>query len=612
MIEKMTKYSFILLSGETEGFLEWLQGLGVVDVTRSSKPIDERSSAMLDKISGVKKTLGILEKLDYSSDPDYERIRKAADTTVIEGCKAKNTLGAVSRIEELRAELAAAKKLLKDVTPWGDYDKAALDGITSKRLVLRYYKVNSKKFDPAWENDYALVVVNRDKNNTWFVTLSPASDDYSFPVPECPAPAVSIKEAEAKINGICEEIIAQKGKLLHLKEHYLDHIRKGYARKSADLDRYLATAGTSEAAEGYVTVITGFAPSANDAELKSACDEKGVLYIADAAENEDNPPIKLRNNKFVKMFEVLTDMYGRPSYNGFDPTPYISIFFMLFFAMCMGDAGYGLILVIGGFALKKVKSFADYAHLVSVLGVATMVVGFLFHTFFSIDISTWSCIRNSGLDKIMVPGKIIGYDGTMVVAIIVGIIHLCLAMIVKTVNATRNQGFLNSLSIWGWTIFLVGTVVVIAAALAFNIDSAVTKWIIIGLGIIGAIGIFPLRSLHKNPLINIGGGLWETYNTATGLLGDVLSYLRLYALGLAGSMLGFAFNTLAQMALGDGGIGWIAFIAIALIGHVLNIAMAVLGAFVHPLRLNFLEFFKNSDYDGSGRNYNPLKNITNN
>ncbi|MGM9787201.1 MAG: V-type ATP synthase subunit I [Candidatus Cryptobacteroides sp.] len=608
----MTKYSFILLSGETEGFLEWLQGLGVVDVTRSSKPIDERSSAMLDKISGVKKTLGILEKLDYSSDPDYERIRKAADATVIEGCKAKNTLGAVSSIEELRAELAAAKKLLKDVTPWGDYDKAALDGITSKGLVLRYYKVNSKKFDPAWENDYALVVVNRDKNNTWFVTLSPASDDYSFPVPECPVPAVSIKEAEAKINGICEEIIAQKGKLLHLKEHYLDHIRKGYARKSADLDRYLATAGTSEAAEGYVTVITGFAPSANDAELKSACDEKGVLYIADAAENEDNPPIKLRNNKFVKMFEVLTDMYGRPSYNGFDPTPYISIFFMLFFAMCMGDAGYGLILVIGGFALKKVKSFADYAHLVSVLGVATMVVGFLFHTFFSIDISTWSCIRNSGLDKIMVPGKIIGYDGTMVVAIIVGIIHLCLAMIVKTVNATRNQGFLNSLSIWGWTIFLVGTVVVIAAALAFNIDSAVTKWIIIGLGIIGAIGIFPLRSLHKNPLINIGGGLWETYNTATGLLGDVLSYLRLYALGLAGSMLGFAFNTLAQMALGDGGIGWIAFIAIAIIGHVLNIAMAVLGAFVHPLRLNFLEFFKNSDYDGSGRNYNPLKNITNN
>ena len=95
---------------------------------------------------------------------------------------------------------------------------------------------------------------------------------------------------------------------------------------------------------------------------------------------------------------------------------------------------------------------------------------------------------------------------------------------------------------------------------------------------------------------------------ATGVLGDVLSYLRLYALGLAGSMLGFAFNDLAKMALGDGGVGgWIAFILIVVIGHTLNLAMAALGAFVHPLRLNFLEFFKNSGYEGVGRNYNPLK-----
>ena len=307
------------------------------------------------------------------------------------------------------------------------------------------------------------------------------------------------------------------------------------------------------------------------------------------------------------MFEVLTDMYGRPVYNGFDPTPYISVFFMLFFAMCMGDAGYGLILILAGLALGKVKSFKSLAPLVTVLGAATVVVGFFFHTFFSIDISQWEWVKTSGLDKVMVPGKIIGYDGTMVVAIIVGIIHLCLAMIVRTVNATKNLGFFHSLSIWGWTVFIVGTIVALAAGMAFNLDSSVTKWIIIGLGAVAAIGIFPLRNIGKNPLINIGGGLWETYNTATGLLGDVLSYLRLYALGLAGSMLGFAFNTLAVMARGDGGFGWIAFIAIALIGHVLNIAMAALGAFVHPLRLNFLEFFKNSDYDGSGRNYNPLK-----
>ena len=107
--------------------------------------------------------------------------------------------------------------------------------------------------------------------------------------------------------------------------------------------------------------------------------------------------------------------------------------------------------------------------------------------------------------------------------------------------------------------------------------------------------------------MNFGSGLWDTYNTATGLLGDVLSYLRLYALGLAGAKLGEAFNAIGVQALGDGGFGWIAFILIVVIGHVLNIAMCVLGAFVHPLRLNFLEFFKNSGYEGSGRKYKPLQ-----
>ena len=115
--------------------------------------------------------------------------------------------------------------------------------------------------------------------------------------------------------------------------------------------------------------------------------------------------------------------------------------------------------------------------------------------------------------------------------------------------------------------------------------------------------------MHRNPLVNFGAGLWETYNTATGLLGDVLSYLRLYALGLAGAMLGFAFNDLGAKVLGDGAIGnWIFFILIVLVGHVLNMAMAALGAFVHPLRLNFLEFFKNSGYEGGARIYDPLDN----
>ena len=134
------------------------------------------------------------------------------------------------------------------------------------------------------------------------------------------------------------------------------------------------------------------------------------------------------------------------------------------------------------------------------------------------------------------------------------------------------------------------------------------------LGVLSGLGIFLLNDLRRNPLKNIGSGLWETYNTVTGLLGDVLSYLRLYALGLAGCMLGLAFNKIGLMVLGDGSVWylWIPFALIVLVGHTLNVAMCALGAFVHPLRLNFLEFFKNSGYEAQGRKYKPLSKTINN
>ena len=304
------------------------------------------------------------------------------------------------------------------------------------------------------------------------------------------------------------------------------------------------------------------------------------------------------------MFEVLTDMYGRPKYDEFDPTVWISIFFMLFFAFCMGDMGYGLILILGGLALKKMMP--KISPLVVTLGIATTVIGFLFHTFFSMDLLTWDIIPDA-VKKVMLPSQIMGFDGTMVLAILVGIVHICLAMIVKTYQSTKTKGFGNSLGTWGWTLLIVGGVIVGGLALMGVMDKAVTKWVVIILGSLSALGIFFLNDLHRNPLLNFGSGLWDTYNTATGLLGDVLSYLRLYALGLAGAKLGEAFNAIAMQARGDGGFGWVAFILIVVIGHALNIAMCVLGAFVHPLRLNFLEFFKNSGYEGTGRNYQPLK-----
>ena len=575
MIEKMTRYSFILLKGEEEKFLEQLQELGVVDIKRSSVPVDEHSTDLLDRIGQVKH--------------EIEALESGVDTHLTE-------------LLSLRESITEAEEI---IAPWGDYDRDKAEALGEAGVPIHFYSVRKKSFDPAWAEEYPLEVVLDEGKKVYFVI---PGDVEGFPVKEMKSPMSTMHELKTLADIKDKEI-----------EHYRKHLEdrkseipgleaRGHALKD-ELNVYLASLAGQPAVEGRITVYEGFAPTDTDAKLSEALDSSEALWIKDAAAKEDNPPIKLKNNRFVKMFEVLTDMYGRPTYDGFDPTPFLSIFFLLFFALCMGDAGYGIVLIIVGLLMKKVKSFKDMSPLVVTLGIGTLVVGFFMHTFFSMDISQWKIFEP--IKGIFLPAEIAGYDGAMVLSLVVGVLHLCLAMIVKTYIATRNNGFLESLGTWGWTLLIVGGVIVAGIALAGVIDATATKWIVIVLGVLSALGIFVFNNIHRNPLLNIGSGLWETYNTATGLLGDVLSYLRLYALGLAGAMLGFAFNDLGKMVLGDGhSVGsWVFFIVIVVIGHTLNIAMCALGAFVHPLRLNFLEFFKNSGYEGSGRTFNPLKKI---
>ena len=568
MIEKMTKYSFVLLSADKEEFLSKLQDLGLVDITRSEKPVDDYTAAMLGGIEAQRRLIS--------------EIQAGTDST----------------LTGMKENLKNLQKSADAIRVWGDWDRSKL---AETGLQLHFYSVATKKYDASWENDYPIQVVQDDGKNCWFVIVG---DNAGFPLKELPEPSQELGSLEEEISKQ-KEAAAEYAATLEGRKADIPDLQRDLADKQADLSRALASAAGESAAENLLTVFEGFAPVGCDASLEKDFDAMDLVWFKDAAVLDDNPPIEFKNNKFVKMFEVLTDMYGRPAYNGFDPTPYIAIFFMLFFAFCMGDAGYGLILIALGLGLKK--SLGDLSPLVVTLGVATTVIGFLFHTFFSMDIAQWQMF--APIKGIFLPSKIAGYDGTMVLSLIVGIVHLCIAMVVKTYTATRQNGFLNSLGTWGWTLLIVGGVIVGTFALLGVIDKSITKLIIIVLGVFSAIGIFLLNDIHRNPLANIGSGLWETYNTVTGLLGDVLSYLRLYALGLAGSMLGKAFNDIGSMVLGDGGsiALWIPFILIILVGHTLNIAMAALGAFVHPLRLNFLEFFKNSGYEAAGRTYNPLK-----
>ena len=600
----MTKYSFILLSEQTEGFLNSLQELGVVDISRSLKPIDEQSSEMLAEADRAKKALSILAACKAGSDKDFK----------FDGCPVDAVLETQDRIAEISAEIAAAKKEIAVRQPWGSFRSEDIHKLESQGLKLRFYSCMKKKFDPSWAEIRPLEVISETESKVFFVTVSPTEEEYSFPIEAVPAPEGSVNEAEEKLSLLQSKLEKEQQLLANLKS-CSDEIRKAYNDSLSRLDLYFAEAATEKAVDNYLTVLTGFAPTSDDKRLCASFDSMDIYYSHEAATKEDNPPVKLKNNWFAKNFEVLTGMYGVPAYDEFDPTPVLGPFFMLFFAMCMGDAGYGILLMLIALVLRlkmKDSSLGKMHRLIAFLGGMTFVVGIFLGTFFGMSIleASWAPAWLKGLciDGWFPDAKIAGFPVQMVLAVAIGVLHICLAMIIKTINFTKRFGFKKTVATWGWTTLIVGGLVVVSLGMTEVLSAEAFKWTIIALAVVSGLAIYVFNTPGRNPLLNIGSGLWDTYNMVTGLLGDVLSYIRLYALGLAGGMLGNAFNIMGTMILDIPvpGVNWVFCIIILIFGHVLNLAMSCLGAFVHPLRLTFVEYFKNSGYEGSGAKYNPL------
>ena len=604
MVTKMTKYSFILLSEQTEGFLNSLQELGVVDISRSLKPIDEQSSEMLAEADRAKKALSILAACKAGSEKDFK----------FDGCPVDAVLETQDRIAEISAEIAAAKKEIAVRQPWGSFRSEDIHKLESQGLKLRFYSCMKKKFDPSWAEIRPLEVISETESKVFFVTVSPAEEEYSFPIEAVPAPEGSVNEAEEKLSLLQSKLEKEQQLLANLKS-CSDEIRKAYNDSLSRLDLYFAEAATEKAVDNYLTVLTGFAPTSDDKRLCASFDSMDIYYSHEAATKEDNPPVKLKNNWFAKNFEVLTGMYGVPAYDEFAPTPVLGPFFMLFFAMCMGDAGYGILLMLIALVLRlkmKDSSLGKMHRLIAFLGGMTFVVGIFLGTFFGMSIleASWAPAWLKGLciDGWFPDAKIAGFPVQMVLAVAIGVLHICLAMIIKTINFTKRFGFKKTVATWGWTTLIVGGLVVVSLGMTEVLSAEAFKWTIIALAVVSGLAIYVFNTPGRNPLLNIGSGLWDTYNMVTGLLGDVLSYIRLYALGLAGGMLGNAFNIMGTMILDIPvpGVNWVFCIIILIFGHVLNLAMSCLGAFVHPLRLTFVEYFKNSGYEGSGAKYNPL------
>lgn len=609
MITKMKKLTFLVYYKEYEAFLEQIRELGVVHVVeRQWGEMDDSLQRVVRKQSQYK---SVLQSMYFLTDKQpEEQIHKGTDPDAL--IRQYETLK--EQIQTLNQQVSVLDKEITQMEVWGDFDWNAVRKLEEAGWHVQFYACVKKDYDEAWGEEYNAIVVEDD--GTWlrFVTVTAVPVALEVEPLRLPARSLSQLKTQKTENG--QALLQAEAVLKQFcKANY--RTLEAYSRQLySDIDWMKVKLSGEETAEGVVVVLEGWIPAEQEDCLRRYLDKSGVYYETRNATREDEVPVKFKNNAFTRMYEVLTKMYGMPNFTDFDPTPIVAPFFSLFFAFCMGDAGYGLILILLGFLLKKKlgKEMAGMMNLVITLGIFTTVFGAFLGTFFGISLIDSSLPQN--LKNFIIAGnmELFGstYDKQMVLALGIGVVHISIAMTVKAINSTVFYGFKESLSAWGWWLFIVGGVVVGTLTFLSVIPPEVSKWAFIAVGGIGAVGIYLLNNLRRNVLVNIGAGLWDTYNMASGLLGDTLSYIRLFALGLAGGMLGQTFNNLALMVVeGREGVaaifGWIGFGLIIVVGHTLNIAMSCLSAFVHPLRLTFVEYFKNVGYQGKGLEYRPFK-----
>ena len=607
MITKMNKYSFLIYHKEYETFLDKLRELGVVHVeVRQAGEMDENLQALLQKHTFYK---NLHKEMSVSASLAEGQVSVSGIMVeeAIEGYEALR-----DRLQALNQQLPALEKELAQMEIWGEFDWKVIEELKKNGWFMQFFCCPEKNFEEAWVEACNATVINKKSGQAYFVTVNKELVKIEAEVVRLPEYRLS--ELEAKRTSLLADIEEAKKQLNLFSASHLSIIENGLSQLQGEIDLLEVKLGGERKADGALVLLEGWVPVENDTAVRSMLEASGIYYEARPAEKEDNAPIKLRNNAVTRLFEVLTKMYGMPDYGEFDPTPLFAPFYALFFGLCVGDAGYGLFLVLFGLFLKtKVsKSMAGLMNLLITLGAATTVVGTLMGTFFGVELVKLDIPE--GLKSIMITGKFDGtaYDKTMVFALLVGMFHICFAMVVKAICSTARYGFKNSLSAWGWLLFVGGSVVVGTLNYLQVITMDTSKMAFIAIGAVSAIGIYLLNNIRRNVFMNVGAGLWDTYNMATGLMGDLLSYLRLYALGLAGGMLGGVFNTLGLQlkdSMADllwGIPGWICFGLIFVFGHSLNIALSCLSAYVHSIRLTFVEYFKNSGYDGKGTMYKPF------
>ena len=596
MITKMKKVSFLVFHKEYQAFLEHLRKLGVVHVVERQKgTITDALQEDVKKLSEYQAVLKELEPLATSVRTDIQNEQSDAEYVL-------------TRFHKLSAERETAGQQIQtleknrdELSPWGDFDLEAVRRLTAAGYIVRFFTCPIKAWNNEWTDLYNAVEISSDRQKVYFVTITPAETEVSIDAEPCSLPEISLSQIEESASAVRMRMTAIEDEIRQLAASGVPALRKAVSGRSDSIafDK-VRLSGESAAADSLV-LLEGWLPAAETDKLAPAMENMAVAFEISDPTPEDEIPIQLNNNRFARLFEPLTKLYMLPTYQELDLTLIFAPFFMLFFGLCLGDIGYGLLMIVALPVFTKLFQLInpDFSKwLVVLFGASTMLCGLLSGSFFGFNLYDLDIPFVTRMKELLYKEN----SQMFSISLYIGVVQILIGMGVKAVNQTIQMGFKYAIGTIGWLLLLLTVIAAVLLKIEFS------NPVVIALIAVACIGIFLLNSPGKNPLLNIGLGLWDTYNMATGLLGDVLSYVRLFALGLSGGILANVFNSMATgMSPDIPVVGFLVTALIFLIGHGLNIFMNILGAVVHPMRLTFVEFFKNAGYTGGGVEYKPFR-----
>ncbi|HBA62472.1 MAG TPA: V-type ATP synthase subunit I [Lachnospiraceae bacterium] len=658
---QMQRISICAMKKDRKAILEDLQSLGVLEIDTSAVQDEElmrmdtlesrqafeknanaadQALEVLDEYSPEKKSMfASLEGKELIERANYLNVAERRDEILR---KTNQIMALKKAIAESKAGIVKLETQKESLTPWlaldvplnyrGTKRTAVLIGSIGSVLPLEeLYQKIAEHVPDLDAVDLQIISVDKDQTCVAVIclkenaaALEEALRTLGFARPSqnvSEVPARQLEKLDAEIAELRQKIARTEDEIRTFADRREElRVFSDYFRIRAQKYEVLSRIPQS----GRTFFITGYVPKKKAKGLEDKLEQKYSLSVElEEVSEEEDVPVLLENGKLAGTMEGIVASFGLPGKGEFDPSKVMFFFYIFLFGLMLSDAAYGFIIFLAcAIVLKKFPRMAENMQksirMFMYCGLSTMVWGILLGGYFGDAINVISRTffgHEVGLDPVWFaplddPMKLLIYS------MLFGVIHLYTGLILKGYMCVRDKRYVDLIcDVVFWLMMLTGLIMMLLPSELFRSISqmnivfpAAVNTLAKVLAIGGAVGILLMSGrANKNPLLRIALGAYDLYNV-TGWLSDVLSYSRLLALGLATGVIASVINQMGSM-LGGGIVGVILFIVVFIIGHVFNLAINVLGAYVHTCRLQYVEFF-GKFYEGGGREFNPFKENT--